>query len=152
MRFTTTLLAGDRGDTAYIAIDDATREALGGGGRIPVRATFNGAEYRGTIVNMGGAFCLGVNRELRSAAKVKAGDSVTVTLERDDAPRIVEVPSDLAAALAKSGPARAAFDTLSFTHRKEYVRWIESAKRAETREGRIRKAIEMLRGGTRTPG
>jgi hypothetical protein len=151
LEFTTILQPSSAGRIAFIPIDDATREALGGGGRIPVRATFNGVEYRGSICKMGGAFCLGINRAVREAAKAEAGDSVRVTLERDTAPRTVAVPSELASALRKNQPASKAFEKLSFTHRKEYVRWIESAKKTETREARIVKAIEMLRAGTRTP-
>lgn len=73
-RFSTKLLSTGDGNGAYIPIDDATREALGGGGRIPVRATFNGVEYRGSICKMGGVFGLGVNRAIRAAARAEAGD------------------------------------------------------------------------------
>lgn len=151
LEFTATLLAGEVANVAYIPIDDATREALGGGGRIPVRATFNGVEYRGSICKMGGAFCLGVNRTVREAANAKPRDAMRVTLERDVAERTVAVPTDLAAALKKNRVAAAAFENLSFTHRKEYVRWIESAKKADTRSRRVSKAVDMLRAGTRTP-
>lgn len=82
-------------------------------------------------------------KEHRDKAGVKAGDKVEVSLERDDAPREVEVPKDLAAALKKAG-ARAAFDKLAFTHRKEHVRAIEEAKAAETRARRIEKAVAMV--------
>jgi hypothetical protein len=136
----TTLLATAGVDSAFIEIDESARDSLGGGGRIPVRATFNGAEYRGTICKMGGAFRLGVNKEVRAAARIEPGDALQVTLARD-----------LAAALRRQRPAREEFERLSFTHRKENVRWIESAKKAETRQARVAKAIEMLRAGRRTP-
>jgi hypothetical protein len=151
LRLETTLLATEGVDSAFIEIDESARDSLGGGGRIPVRATFNGAEYRGTICKMGGAFRLGVNKEVRAAARIEPGDALQVTLARDLAPRIVDVPSDLAAALRRQRPAREEFERLSFTHRKENVRWIESAKKAETRQARVAKAIEMLRAGRRTP-
>ena len=70
-----------------------------------------------------------------------------VELERDDEPREVEVPTDLAEALAADAGALATFDGLSYTHRKEYVGWIEEAKREETRRNRIEKAVVMLREG-----
>lgn len=151
VQLATTLLPTERGNGAYVSIDDKTREALGGGGRIPVRATFNGAEYRGTICKIGGVFCLGVNRDVRAAARTNPGDSVNVTLERDVVVRTIEAPNDLRTALFKSRPAREFFESQSFTHRKKYVRWIESAKKPQTRMARVAKAVEMLRVGTRTP-
>jgi uncharacterized protein YdeI (YjbR/CyaY-like superfamily) len=72
------------------------------------------------------------------------GDPVTVTVERDTAERTVEVPADFAAALDDAG-LREAFDTLSYSHRREHVNAINEAKKAETRERRIAKAVEMLR-------
>jgi uncharacterized protein YdeI (YjbR/CyaY-like superfamily) len=87
---------------------------------------------------------------VRDAARIGDGDVLTIDLERDDEERTVEVPGDLAAAL---DPAmRTTFDDLSFTHRREYVRWIEDAKREETRARRVAKAVEMLRDGVKTPG
>jgi uncharacterized protein YdeI (YjbR/CyaY-like superfamily) len=101
---------------------------------------------------MGGRALLGLNREVREAATVEPGQEVSVELERDDEPRTVEVPSDLAAALDADPVVRETFDGLSYTHRKEYVRWIEEAKRAETRTRRVEKSVEMLREGVKTPG
>ncbi|HEX3805553.1 MAG TPA: YdeI/OmpD-associated family protein [Gaiellaceae bacterium] len=121
-----------------------------GAGRVPVVAKLNGFAYRTTIVRMNGTWCFPVRREIREAAGVDLGERVTVELERDEAPREVDVPADLAAAL--DADARTFFESLSFTHRKEYVQWIESAKREETRTRRVAKAATMLREGVRTPG
>ena len=118
--------------------------------RAPVRVTINGFTFRTTIARMGGRTFVGLNREARDGTGVAAGDRVAVVLVADDEPRTVEVPPDLAAAL--DGGQRAFFDSLSYTHRKEYVRWIEDAKREETRRTRVAKAVEMLRAGVRTPG
>jgi hypothetical protein len=118
--------------------------------RAPVRVTINGFTFRTTIARMGGRTFVGLNREVREETSVAAGDRVAVELVGDDEPRTVEVPPDLAAAL--DGGQRAFFDSLSYTHRKEYVRWIEGAKREETRRARVEKAAEMLRAGVRTPG
>ena len=101
---------------------------------------------------MGGRFILGLNRELREAARVAVGERVAVELELDDEPRVVEAPADLAAALDADPAVRAAFDRLSYTHRKEYVRWVEEAKREETRLSRIEKTVAMIRDGVKTPG
>ncbi len=119
-------------------------EAVFGAKRVPVKATINGAEYRGTVVRMGGKYMLGIPKGFREDAGIKAGDNIVVTLERDAAERTVAVPQDLAAALKKSKDAAKAWEKLSYTHRKEHVRAIEEAKKAETRTKRIEKAIEML--------
>ena len=80
-----------------------------------------------------------------------AGQAVDISVELDDAPRTVDVPDDLAAVLAADTDARAAFDALSFTNRKEYVGWVTSAKRPETRQKRLAEAPALLKGGRRTP-
>lgn len=146
LRWTTTLLP--RGPAAAVVLDDDQVAAIGEGAkRFPVRATINGYSWRTTVTRMGGEFLLGLNRAVREAAGVQAGDTVEVDVELDAAPREVEVPTELAAALAANPAARDAFDALAYTHRKEYARWIAEAKRDETRERRVSKALEMLRGG-----
>lgn len=122
-----------------------------GSKRPPVRATVKGYAFRTTIAPMGGRSLLGLNREVRESAGVEIGHTVPVELERDDEPRVVEEPEDFAALLAAAPDALAAFDALSYTHRKEYVRWITDAKRDETRKRRLHRAIEMLQEGTKTP-
>jgi Bacteriocin-protection, YdeI or OmpD-Associated/Domain of unknown function (DUF1905) len=125
--------------------------ALFGAKRPPVRGTVNGAPFRSTIAVYGGRYLLGLNREVREAAGgVGAGDTVVIELERDDEERTVEVPDDLRAAL--DAELLAFFDSLPFTHRREYVEWIEEAKREETRRRRVEKTVELLRGHVRTPG
>jgi uncharacterized protein YdeI (YjbR/CyaY-like superfamily) len=93
-----------------------------------------------------------LNREVRDGAGVEAGQRVEIEVELDEEPRVVEVPEDLAVALGREHDARDAFERLSYTHIKEYVRWIEEAKREETRRSRIEKAISMLTTGVKTPG
>jgi hypothetical protein len=124
--------------------------AVFGAKRPPVRGTVNGAPFRSTVAVYGGRFLLGLNRELRAAAGgVGPGDNVTVELERDDEERTVELPADLRVAL--DADRLAFFESLSYTHRREYVRWIEEAKREETRRRRVARAVELLRRGVRTP-
>lgn len=96
---------------------------------------------------MRGEFLLGLNRAVRQEAGVEAGDTVDVTLELDTAPRALEVPDELAKALADDSAAQRVFDRLAYTHRKEYARWIAEAKREETRQRRVAQALEMLRQG-----
>jgi hypothetical protein len=112
--------------------------------RVPVRGTINGFPYRSSIVPMGGKFILVVNKQLRAGANAKSGDTVSLTLERDEEPRIITPPDDLARALRADKAAQAAWDKLSYTHKKEHARAIEDAKRPETRVRRIEKAIAQL--------
>jgi uncharacterized protein YdeI (YjbR/CyaY-like superfamily) len=95
---------------------------------------------------MGGRYLLPVAAEVREGSGVAAGDEVEVDVELDTAPREVTVPDDLAAALAAEPAAKAAFDALSFTNRKEMARSLEDAKAPETRARRLVKALETLRG------
>ena len=146
LRLTTTLVS--RGPAAAIVLDDEHVAVVGEGAkRFPVVATVNGYTWRTTVARMGGEFLVGLNRAVREGAGVQAGDQVEVELELDAAPREVEVPRALADALAADGEAREAFDRLAYTHRKEYARWIEEAKRDETRPRRVAQALEMLRQG-----
>jgi uncharacterized protein YdeI (YjbR/CyaY-like superfamily) len=93
---------------------------------------------------------VGFRRDTRAqAGGVRPGDRVTIEIERDDAPRTVDVPADLAAALDADPAVRAAFDALSYTHRKEYVTAVLDAKRPETRACRLALAVEAAR--SRTP-
>ena len=87
----------------------------------------------------------------REAADVRVGDTVHVEVERDERERVVEVPPDLEAAFAGDPEARAAFERLSFTHRREYAEWVGGAKRTQTRERRLVKALAMLRAGVKHP-
>jgi hypothetical protein len=146
-RFTATLEARGAGRLVEVPLDV---RALFGRARSPVKATVNGHTFRSTIAVYGGKYYLGFNRDVRAAAGVEVGDVLTIDLERDEDERTVVVPRDLEAALDPA--TRATFDDLSFTHRREYVRWIEEAKREDTRRRRVAKAIEMLRTGVKTPG
>jgi hypothetical protein len=116
-----------------------------------VRGTINGAEFRSRLSVYGGRTYLGLTKEVRTRAGIEVGDSVEVVLERDETPREIELPEALGSALAGDDAARAAFERLSFTHRKEYARWIAEAKRGETRERRVGQALRMLREGVRHP-
>jgi uncharacterized protein YdeI (YjbR/CyaY-like superfamily) len=137
-----------RGPAAAIVLDDDQVTAVGEGAkRFPVVATVNGYSWRTTVTRMRAEFLVGLNRAVREAARVHAGDTVDVKLELDTAPREVEVPGALEDALASDPSARSAFDALAYTHRKEYARWIEEAKRDDTRERRVAQALQMLREG-----
>ena len=141
--FDTTLLLGGKTATGIEVPDDVV-EQLGSGKRPKVAVTINDRHtYRTTVAVMGGRFMLPVAAQEREAAGVAAGERISVTLELDTAPREVDVPADLAQAL---GSLRPAFDALSYTNRKEHVRSIEEAKTDETRQRRIAKTVEKVRG------
>ena len=143
MKFKTTLLQGEKMNVTGIVVPAEIVEGLGGGKRAPVKVTINGYSYRNTIAVMGGKYMIGVAAEHREKAKVKGGDKIEVSLELDTAPREVEVPADLAAALKKA-KARETFDGLAYTHRKEHVRAIAEAKAPETRQRRIDNAVKKV--------
>ena len=125
--------------------------AIFGGKRVPVTGTINGFPFHSTIAAYGDRFYLPVNKEVREGARASAGETVTVELERDEAPRTVELPGDLADALKASPDAGKKFKGLSYTHQKEYVSWITEAKRDATRRTRVERTISMLRAGERHP-
>ena len=147
-RFSGKLEAG-RGGGAYVVLPAGVVAELGGGSRFRVTGTLGGVDFASSTMAMGGGVvCLGVHKATRQAAGVDIGDAVEVTLERDDRAREVQVPEDLASALAADGAASAAFARLSFTHRREYTEWIAGAKRAETRARRVTQTLERLRGAS----
>jgi Bacteriocin-protection, YdeI or OmpD-Associated/Domain of unknown function (DUF1905) len=137
-----------RGPAAAVVLDDAQVAIVGEGAkRFPVVATVNGYTWRTNVTRMRGEFLLGLNREVRQSAGVQASDEVEVTVELDAAPREVEVPDALAAALAADPQASASFERMAFTHRREYARWVAEAKREDTRQRRVLQALEMIRTG-----
>lgn len=146
----TAVLGGEEGERPIVELPFDAKERYGSA-RAPVRGTVNGAEFRTTVAAYSGIHLIGFNRELRDRAGIKIGDEVTVELERDDEPREVDVPPALQHALAGDPAARSAFEDLSYTHRREYAQWIAEAKREETRERRVIKAVGMLRAGERHP-
>ena len=119
-------------------------ETVFGGKRVPVCGTINGAPFRSTIFRMGGEQFMVINHQLRKAANAKAGDKVRVEIERDTAPRTVEPPADLRAALNENQQAKENWERLSYTHKKEFVVVIEEAKKPETRARRVQKIIDEL--------
>lgn len=144
-------LIGDlvaRGPAAAFVLDDEQVAAVGEGAkRFPVIASVNGYTWRTSVARMGGEFLVGLNKEVRTGAGVQAGDTVSLELKLDTEPRTVEVPPALAEALDADPEAKATFEGLAFTHRKEFARWIEEAKREETRARRVTQALDMIRTG-----
>jgi hypothetical protein len=141
-KFKTTIMQAEDMNATGIVVPEDVVAKLGQGKKPKVVVLLKGYSYRSTIHVMGGKSLLPLAKEHREKSGVKGGEKVEVTLEVDAAPREVEVPKDLAAALKKAG-ATAGFAALSFTYRKEHVRAIEEAKAPETRARRIAKAVDM---------
>ncbi len=149
--FTGPLLLHGRTATGF-EVPAAAVEALGGGRKPAVRVTLRGHTYRSSVAVMGGVFLLGVSAENRAAAGVAAGDVVDVDLELDTAPRVVDVPPELAAALAADPAAAGTFEQLSYSGRLRHALDVGGAKTAATRERRLAKVLADLRDRTSAPG
>jgi hypothetical protein len=123
-------------------------EQVFGKKRVKIKAMIEGQPYRGSLVRMGSqCHLLLIRKEIRLKIGKSFGDMVEVVLEEDTEPRTIAVPPDLLAALESQPEARAFFERLSYTHQKEYVQWIEEARREQTRQTRIARTIELLKQG-----
>jgi hypothetical protein len=140
------------GGGAFVTFPYDVEKEFGVKGRVPVKATFDGLAYSGSLMQCGGQqHMLGILKTIREQTGKQLGDTVRVEVWRDDGQRTVEIPSDLARLMKEHG-VRDFFDSLSFTNRKEYCRWITEAKKPETRTARLTKSVDMMRRGIRTPG
>jgi Domain of unknown function (DUF1905)/Bacteriocin-protection, YdeI or OmpD-Associated len=120
-------------------------------GRVPVKATFDGVSYRGSLIKYGHPqHMLGVLKSIREQIGKGPGDMVEVEIWKDEELRTVEPPADFKKAMKAAG-VLPLFEKLSYTHRKEYCRWITDAKKEETRLRRLERAVDMLQNGVRTP-
>jgi hypothetical protein len=146
MHFRTTILQAGKTATG-IEVPEAVVTALGSGKRAKVLLTINGYTYRNSVAPMGGVYMIGVSDEVRRAAGVAGGDVVDVDIELDSAPREVDVPADLAAALDADPAARRTFDGLSYSNKSWHTSQIAGAKTDETRQRRLAKSVEALRAG-----
>jgi len=139
-----------QGNNVGIVVPDEIVPELGAGRRPLVKVTIDGRySFVYTIAVMGGRNMIGFSAAHRAASGFRGGDEVEVVLELETAPREVEIPPQLAAALAADPVAAAAFDKLSFTFRKEHARAISEAKADETRQRRLDKILAGLRGEQR---
>jgi len=146
VKFRSTVELGGKTATGIEVPEDVV-EALGAGKRPAVTVNVGPHTYRTTVAPLAGKFYVPLSAQNREAAGVEAGDDVDVEIDLDIEPRVMEAPDDLAQALSLDERAQQFFDTLSFSHRRAYVDWITSAKKAETRERRVGQAVEMLAEG-----
>lgn len=141
------------GAWTYLVIPLDVTATFGGRGQVRVRGTIDGEPYRNAAMPMGdGTHFLVVNKDLRDRIGASVGGVVTVTMERDDVARSLEIPDDLQAALEAHPAARRAFELFSYSHKKEYADWIASAKTEATRQRRIAGAVERIAAATPLKG
>jgi hypothetical protein len=147
--FTATIqnASGAGGGGAFVEIPFDVEESFGSK-KPKVKAMIEGVPYRGTLTRMGTeCHILGIRKEIREEIGKTFGDEIKITVEPDVEPRVIEIPAELKKAFRIEKETRAFFEKLSYTHQREYVTWINEAKKGETRHNRIAKAIEMLKKG-----
>jgi hypothetical protein len=146
MDFTTELLATG-GTTTGFEVPEEVVAQLGGGRRPKVVVTVEGHTWRTSIASMGGRFLLGASAAVREGAGIASGQSYTVHVELDTAPRTVEVPEDLAVALAASPTATTTWAGLSYSQQRQHAEAVLAAKKPETRARRVGTIVVGLAGG-----
>jgi len=152
IKFKVKLDGAESSEGAALSAPFDVKETFGTKARVPVRGTINGFPFRSSLMPMGGCHRMVVNKQMRDGAGVKAGDTVSVVLERDDAPRTVDPPPLLKKELAKNKTAQENWEKLSFTHRKEMARSITDVKQEETRQRRFAKVMDVLTNGKKWSG
>ncbi len=149
--FTAKIIAGDGGGTGVLFPYD-TQETFGTKGKVPIHATFDGISYTGSLIKYGfPQHTLHLPKAIRERLHKNPGDTIDVIVWKDKSERTLEVP-DLFLRLMKKEGLLPFFESLSYTHRKEYCRWITEAKKEETRTRRLERAVEMLKAKVKTPG
>jgi hypothetical protein len=152
LRFKVKLDGVTSGEVAALAAPFDVEKTFGTRGRVPVRGTINGFPFRSSLMPMGGCHRMVVNKTIRDGAAVKAGDTVSVVMERDEAPRTVDPPALLKKELAKSKAAQMNWERQSFSNKKEMARAILDVKQEETRARRLAKVMDVLKNGKRWTG
>jgi hypothetical protein len=147
-KFAAEILSNDTGGMYVIVPFDVEKEY--GKKRVKIIAKIESATYKGSLVRMGSPdHILLIRKDIRIKIGKTAGDFVNIEMEEDTEPRVVTVPSDLQKLLDENPTENVFFQKLSYTHQKEYVQWIEGAKKEDTRLRRLNKAIEMMKEGTK---
>jgi hypothetical protein len=150
-KFRAKIQAGDGGG-AYVVFPFDMEKEFGTKGKVPVQVTFDGVPDTSALFRYGyPQHLLGVAKAIREQIGKKPGDNVEVVLWKDEEIRTLEIPPEFKKRMEQE-KLLPFFEKLSYTHRKEYCRWITDAKKEETRQNRLAKAIEMIRKGVKTPG
>ncbi len=153
LQFTAEILQSPKFPGAgFIEIPFSVEEVFGVKGQVKVKAYFDGHLYRGSIAKMGHhCHILVVTKEYRTKLGKTHGDTIMVEIERDTEERVVEVPKALQDLLDAHPSAKSFYESLSYTNRKEYARWIADAKREATRLSRLEKTLDKLQNGLKNP-
>jgi hypothetical protein len=150
-KFTAEIHSG-RGGGAYVLFPYDVEKEFGTKGRVPVQALLDGVPETTSLIRYGSPqHMMVVLRAVREKIGKSPGDTIEVVLWKDEVERVLEVPAEFQSRMKKE-KLLPFFEKLSYTHRKEYCRWLTEAKKEETRQARLVKAIEMLRKGIKTPG
>ena len=150
-KFQATIQPADGGG-AYVFFPYDTQQEFATQSKIPIQALIAGISYRGSLIPYGmPQHMLHVSKAIRQQSGKNIGDEIEIELWKDDQPRTLEIPSNFQSLLEQHG-LESFFDSLSHTHRKEYVRWITEAKTDATKSKRLTKALEMLKQRIKTPG
>lgn len=152
LEFTTKILGREAGVVAAITPPVNVIEFFGTRARVPIRGTINGYPFRSSLMPCGGVHMMPVNQTLCRNAGVEPGDTVAVVMERDDKERTVEPPPLLKKAMSKNKIAKASWEKLAFTHKKEMALAITGAKQEETRQRRLVKIMRILETGAKWTG
>ncbi|MDN3695422.1 YdeI/OmpD-associated family protein [Chryseobacterium tructae] len=147
--FTAIIKQNGETNAAFVEFPFSTEELFNKKGQVKIKATFDDkVEYRGSLAKMKSAcHILGLTQDIRKQLGKTFGDEVTISLIEDKEERIVQIADDIALVFHENPDAKVLFDTMSYTHKKEYIRWIEDAKKPETRETRKIKMIQMILDG-----
>ncbi|WP_223598298.1 YdeI/OmpD-associated family protein [Chryseobacterium sp. GVT01B] len=136
-------------NAAFVEFPFSTEELFNKKGQVKIKALFDGnVEYRGSLAKMkSDCHILGLTQEIRKQLGKTFGDEVSVSLTEDKEERVVDIAGDIVSVFNENPDAKILFDKMSYTHKKEYIRWIEEAKKPETRENRKIKMIQMILDG-----
>jgi hypothetical protein len=152
LKFRVKLEGVSSGDVAALSAPFDVEKTFSTRARVPVRGTINGFPFRSSLMPMSGCHRMVVNKTMRDGAGVKAGDTVSVVMEQDDAPRTVDPPALLKKELARSKTAQANWEKQSFTNKQEMARAILDMKQEETRARRLAKVMDVLKSGKKSTG
>ncbi|WPO90947.1 YdeI/OmpD-associated family protein [Chryseobacterium sp. YR459] len=149
IEFTAVIQQNGEMNAAFVEFPFSTEELFHKKGQVKIKAVFDDkVEYRGSLAKMkSDCHILGLTQEIRKQLGKTFGDKVSVSLTEDKEERVVEIAEDVVSVFNENPEAKALFDKMSYTHKKEYIRWIEEAKKPETRENRKIKMIQMILDG-----
>ncbi|KIC61721.1 YdeI/OmpD-associated family protein [Chryseobacterium taiwanense] len=149
VEFSTIIKQNGEMNAAFVVFPFSTEELFGKKGQVKIKALFDEkVEYRGSLAKMkSDCYILGLTQAVRKQLNKTFGDNVLVSLTEDKEERTVEIADDIALVFTQNQEVKTLFDNMSYTHRKEYIRWIEEAKKPETRENRKLKMIQMILDG-----